>query len=505
MGFPQRLQKDEPQDTGNPSAGAAEFRNLKLFIEDLFGVLDTQSYSAKAMDIGLAGQVTVAQERLLFQNGSATIPAFGFAGATGTGLSYDGTNADISILRNGTRICSLGVLAGDSYINAKAPPYNAVGDGVTDDTAALQAALTAAANKVLILPYGTYLHTGLTIANPMIVRGVATMQSAQTMLSYTGSGTGITISGNSGTLQDLVLQTATGNIGVDLSSTLYHRFLNVRVLGNATTQYLANDAYYIQWRGGTIQGKSGTSGTTRGITSTVNFNANLIDGVRFLMGTGATDYWTAVAINTAGVSGTSNGSALRDCIFDGGYEGGVAIHAYAGTTGLSLVGNRLEGNGQNFLLQDDDSFGITVLGGSLQGSSGVPAPRLFDLSGGDVFIAGVDIREATEGIHLGAAARRVTEMNNSWTNVTTKVSSSEGLAGILSLYNGQMLLEGGYHTLSERSANPTAEQVNRRANVYVKGDKLVVQFDNGGTVRYLTLDLTQATGAAVWASNTVAP
>jgi hypothetical protein len=44
--------------------------------------------------------------------------------------------------------------------------FGAVGDGVTNDTAAIQAAITAAANKALYFPAGTYVATALTVSSP---------------------------------------------------------------------------------------------------------------------------------------------------------------------------------------------------------------------------------------------------------------------------------------------------------------------------------------------------
>lgn len=49
--------------------------------------------------------------------------------------------------------------------------YGAVGDGVTDDTAAIQAAVNAAANRRLFVPAGTYLHGPITISSPVWIDG----------------------------------------------------------------------------------------------------------------------------------------------------------------------------------------------------------------------------------------------------------------------------------------------------------------------------------------------
>ena len=44
--------------------------------------------------------------------------------------------------------------------------FGAVGDGVADDTAAIQAAITASANKAVYFPSGTYVATTLTVSSP---------------------------------------------------------------------------------------------------------------------------------------------------------------------------------------------------------------------------------------------------------------------------------------------------------------------------------------------------
>lgn len=62
---------------------------------------------------------------------------------------------------------------------------------------------------------------------------------------------------------------------------------------------------------------------------------------------------------------------------------------------------------------------------------------------------------------------------------------------------------GGF-TLNERSANPANPTQDTQVHFYVKADKLVFQFNNGGTVRYVTYDLTQS-ATSLWATSTSAP
>lgn len=68
----------------------------------------------------------------------------------------------------------------DAPVNVRA--YGAKGDGVTDDTAAIQAALTAAAGKTLHLPAGSYrVSSGLTVSNRTRIAGDGPLNS---VMSY---------------------------------------------------------------------------------------------------------------------------------------------------------------------------------------------------------------------------------------------------------------------------------------------------------------------------------
>lgn len=58
----------------------------------------------------------------------------------------------------------------ENIINVKNSTYGATGNGVTDDTAALQAAITAGANKYVFVPAGTYvISSALNVASPVVI------------------------------------------------------------------------------------------------------------------------------------------------------------------------------------------------------------------------------------------------------------------------------------------------------------------------------------------------
>ena len=95
MSLPAALDRASPADSDNPSAGAANIRAFKLFVQDIWGISDATNYTVAPFAITTAGVVTVAVAGLKFQDGTAAAPSCVFSGATTTGFFRDTTNVGI--------------------------------------------------------------------------------------------------------------------------------------------------------------------------------------------------------------------------------------------------------------------------------------------------------------------------------------------------------------------------------------------------------------------------
>ena len=78
--------------------------------------------------------------------------------------------------------------------------FGAVGDGMVDDTAAIQLAITAGANKTIYIPAGTYVVTALTVSSPCRLFGEGVLK--KTTASNTAF---LTIAANDVDVENLVL------------------------------------------------------------------------------------------------------------------------------------------------------------------------------------------------------------------------------------------------------------------------------------------------------------
>jgi hypothetical protein len=268
------------------------------------------------------------------------------------------------------------------WINAKDPKYGARGDGVTDDTAALQAAVSAAAalKTTLYIPNGTYI-----VSTPVVLPagegysivgsgwGTSLKLKAASncfILKMTGADTRVTI-------RDLTLdgncleQGATGTSGgIDGSGAVACRIDNVHFTA------CRDDGLYLAGQTGGAFGHNNriigclfdqsmtSTGPGRGIQMNSNDENQIIGcDFEFLGGSGGTGADTAVCIlDKAGtqfisdcnfVGGATNntkGVRLQDCsatkIEGCNFDGTAGDSIFVAATGNVIVGNTIFSPGE---------------------------------------------------------------------------------------------------------------------------------------------------------------
>lgn len=106
-----------------------------------------------------------------------------------------------------------------------------------------------------------------------------------------------------------------------------------------------------------------------------------------------------------------------------------------------------------------------------------------------------------------AAPAAVTDITNAWgirqrdgnDRVVNSLQSSLGIGADSTTVDTTLHLNGttAAITFEESSATPSNPTSGTQARVYVKGDKFIIQFNNGGTVRYFYIDLTQTAAQSV--------
>lgn len=131
---------------------------------------------------------------------------------------------------------------GTSVFNVKSSPFNAAADGVTDDTAAIQAAIDSASGGVCFLPAGSYAFSNLT--GPAD-GGVCAIRGAGPDLTFLGP-----INGSTGVAIDLTLSSA--KPGFDVSGLSLNLTNAPTMIGLRTQKLNRNGVRRCNFRYGSI-------------------------------------------------------------------------------------------------------------------------------------------------------------------------------------------------------------------------------------------------------------
>jgi len=342
----------------------------------------------------------------------------GFVGAE----HYDWTDETHDISTTGS-VTTTDLITKSPWVDVRA--HGATGDGSTDDTTAIQAAITACASGgVVYFPVGDYkITTVLTIANIMTLEGA---DRSNTQIHTYGCD-GIDITAHQVCLRNLMVwcKSGTTHTGIHIKGT------HGSVLSNHSMEdvwiYAFNVGAQLDYTWSNTWNKVRISEGTSGLYlfgQSVNNHFNTCEFYGDATSPAANTYAVKLAYNSD--EGSSNepegntfGSCLiyaaestivmdaapwsffENCVIDGATKYGV--HVSGGMSGLSLVGNyiNISGNEDGSGVLADNSSGLAV-GGKIIGN---------------YFIAS-NTGNTTQGIKLGTLNSLVSIVGNHFRNFT---------------------------------------------------------------------------------------
>lgn len=223
-----------------------------------------------------------------------------------------------------------------------ATDYAVVGDGVADDTAAIQAAITAAttAKKILRLPAGTYKITAsLTLSGTNWLVGDG---KDSTRINYTGASSAIICSTWGGRIQGLsvyVSNSTASAIQVGTNSrncSIDAVYLDATAVGSTTT----GAGFYLN---------AGT-GFSGGITISNSYALQFKYGVKMVGTNLSTGTWTSVCMYNLWLVGYASGIIAGSA--------GVYMDALTNGIGTSLYGGTIESMYYGIYVADDSYGGV---------------------------------------------------------------------------------------------------------------------------------------------------
>lgn len=168
-----------------PQPTSASLSNLTYLAQPSAAALSNLTYLAQPSSSSLSNLTYLAQPSTSnLTNWSALATS-----AKQDALGYYPQNGSSSLSNlssgDGTALTSfpLWVTNLSGLVNVKSPPYNATGDGVTDDTQAFKYALS---NASVFVPPGTYIITNLNCSNSVSLQGSGVASVLKAKSGYTG-------------------------------------------------------------------------------------------------------------------------------------------------------------------------------------------------------------------------------------------------------------------------------------------------------------------------------
>lgn len=261
-------------------------------------------------------------------------------------------------------------------LSVKEPPYGAVGDGVTDDTAAFTAAcnaLEALGGGTLHIPAGTYAFASSPSCGDINNKSVKLSGegSGESILGNTGvttllyTGSGIFLVGNALQVEALRIETATGATGINFILCNYADCWTHDVAVKGFSNYGiaigegAGFSFTIAIRGSRFSGngygvysEDGNAVTIDSCAFSLNTNGGiLVDGGKVIMISNNT-----IELNTGpGIEFSNSRIAVAVSILGNYFEGNTSNHILAPTTGASggMTDSVVSGNYFNALSGED--------------------------------------------------------------------------------------------------------------------------------------------------------
>lgn len=242
-------------------------------------------------------------------------------------------------------------VSGSSIAFVSVKDYGAVGDGSTNDTTAVQAALTACAGAAVYIPPGTYMVSGLTVPANTLVYGAGTAS----VLKLRATADVISTIGKHAVLQDFKIDgngasfTGRGVVVDDggtatVTNAWWRRFSNMEIVdtGSYCIEFTGASSGYLSEMIGGIYTRYNNTGAS------VKFPASETNGNRRMIGV------MCFANPIADLGGCDNALIL-------GCEGWPPIMG-ASTKKARVIGNRLVGSGGATIDGQQGIYALNAIG-----------------------------------------------------------------------------------------------------------------------------------------------